>query len=94
MKISITYYFLITIIILGTGCKKRYSSEHRDLSIFERIAHERTDDAIMEEFIDSLLLRMTLTEKIGQMTQITIQTVSIVGHYHIIGSGLEFVSIE
>jgi beta-glucosidase len=57
-------------ILLSSGCKKRYSDEYWDLSIFERIAHERTDDEVMEDFIDSLLLRMTLVEKVGQMTQL------------------------
>ncbi len=69
MKISYidTIVFIVLILI---GCKNRYSDDPRDLSIFERITHERTDNDEMEDFIDSLLLRMTLTEKIGQMTQL------------------------
>ncbi len=70
MKLSIVYYILAFGIIFTTGCKKRYSDDPRDLSMFERLAHERTDDDVMEDFIDSLLLRMTLTEKVGQMMQI------------------------
>lgn len=70
MKLSTIYYILGISIILATGCKKRYSDSPMDLSIFERIAHERTDDDVMEDFIDSLLLRMTLTEKVGQMIQL------------------------
>jgi beta-glucosidase len=70
MRLSIIYYVLAIAIILTTGCKKRYSDGPRDLSIFERIAHERTDDDVMEDFIDSLLLRMSLVDKVGQMTQI------------------------
>jgi beta-glucosidase len=70
MRISIIYYLLIFFFILASGCKKRYSAGHRHLSTFERITHERTDDSDMEDFIDSLLLRMTLTEKVGQMTQL------------------------
>lgn len=62
-------YFL-AIILLLIGCKNKYSDDPRDLSIFERMAHERTDDEKMEDFIDSLMLRMTLVEKIGQMTQL------------------------
>jgi beta-glucosidase len=70
MKLSIVYYILAFGIIFTAGCKKRYSDDPRDLSVFERIAHERTDDEVVEDFIDSLLLRMTLTEKVGQMMQI------------------------
>ena len=70
MRLSFIYYVLAIAIILTTGCKKRYSDGPRDLSIFERIAHERTDDDVMEDFIDSLLLRMSLVDKVGQMTQI------------------------
>jgi len=68
MKLSKFLFFAM--VLLSIGCKNRYSDDPRDLSIFERIAHEFTDDEKMEEFIDSLMLRMTLTEKIGQMTQL------------------------
>jgi beta-glucosidase len=70
MKIPVIYYLLVIIVVLASGCKKRYSDEYWDLSVFERVAHERTDDESMEDFIDSLLLRMTLVEKVGQMTQL------------------------
>jgi len=70
MRIPVIFYFLVIIILLVFGCKKRYTDEYWDLSLFERIAHERTDDEVMEDFIDSLLLRMTLVEKVGQMTQL------------------------
>ena len=70
MKSSVVYYLLAFGIIFTAGCKKRYSDDPWDLSVFERLAHERTDDDVMEDFIDSLLLRMTLTEKVGQMMQI------------------------
>ena len=70
MKLSAILSILLIGIMLTSGCKQRYSDDPRDLSIFERIAHERTDDDVMEDFIDSLLLRMTLAEKVGQMMQI------------------------
>ncbi len=63
-------YALIIIMIFSVSCKRRYSFEPRGLTIFERITHERTDNEQMESFIDSLILRMTLSEKIGQMTQL------------------------
>ncbi|MBR9997997.1 MAG: glycoside hydrolase family 3 C-terminal domain-containing protein [Cyclobacteriaceae bacterium] len=62
-------YFLVILTLL-IGCKNRYSDDPRDLSVFERIAHERTDNEEMEDFIDNLMQRMDLTEKIGQMTQL------------------------
>jgi len=72
MAIRVSYLFYLIVLLLAvTGCKKKYGDSPRDLSMFERIAHERTDDETMEDFIDSLLLRMTLTDKIGQMTQIS-----------------------
>lgn len=70
MKIGFINISLIILLIMSFGCKKRYSDDRLELSVFERITHERTDDSSMEDFIDSLLLRMTLKEKIGQMTQI------------------------
>jgi beta-glucosidase len=70
MRVPIVCYSLIVIVFLSFGCKKRYGDEHRDLSLFERLAHEYTDDEVMEDFIDSLLLRLTLVEKVGQMTQL------------------------
>ncbi len=62
--------FVLAILLLLIGCKNKFSDDPRDLSVFERMAHERTDDDEMEDFIDSLMLRMTLVEKIGQMTQL------------------------
>ena len=50
MRIHILYYTLIVVILLASGCKKRYSDEYWDLSVFERFAHERTDDEVMEEW--------------------------------------------
>lgn len=64
------FYLLVFSILILLGCRRRYSDLPPDLSIFERITHERTDDDKMEEFIDSLILRLTLPEKIGQMTQL------------------------
>ena len=85
MKFKQAYYFIV--IILFFGCKNRYSDDPRDLSIFERIAHERTDDDEMEEFIDSLMLRMTLVEKIGQMTQLN-ESFFDVDNSTVVGTGL------
>lgn len=87
--------FLITIAILSQGCKKRYSNQRPDLSIFERIAHERTDDDRMEDFIDSLLLRMTLKEKIGQMTQLNEAFFGLeAGSEDAVGTGVQAAAID
>jgi beta-glucosidase len=64
------HFLFAAILLLFFGCKNRYSDDPRDLSVFERIAHERTDDDQMEDFIDSLMQRMDLAGKIGQMTQL------------------------
>ena len=68
MKLSKFLFFAM--VLLSIGCKNRYSTDPRDLSVFERLAHEQTDDDKMEDFIDSLMQRMTLVEKIGQMAQL------------------------
>jgi beta-glucosidase len=84
MKLQQVYF--LAIILLLIGCKNKYSTDPRDLSVFERMAHERTDDDEMEDFIDSLMLRMTLVEKIGQMTQLN-ETFFSVDEYTVVGTG-------
>lgn len=86
MRIPVVYFVLFFFTLFSFGCKKRYGTGQRDLSIFERIAHERSDNDIMEDFIDSLLLRMTIVEKIGQMTQLN-EAFFAVGESNVVGTG-------
>ncbi|HLF33749.1 MAG TPA: glycoside hydrolase family 3 N-terminal domain-containing protein [Cyclobacteriaceae bacterium] len=61
---------MIFICILAQGCNLLSRRHKKSLNFFERITLERTNDDVMEEFIDSLLEEMSLTAKIGQMTQV------------------------
>lgn len=66
-------YFLLLLFFIGIslqGCGIFGNRHKKNLSYFERITLERTDDNVMEEFIDSLIDRMSLTAKVGQMVQV------------------------
>ena len=66
-------YFLLFTFLAGIflqGCGIFGNRHKKNLSYFERITLERTDDNVMEEFIDSLIDNMSLTAKVGQMIQV------------------------
>jgi beta-glucosidase len=66
------YLFIILIIGISVlqACTYLSRRHRREMNDFERITFERTGDAVMEGFIDSLVAKMSLTAKIGQMTQV------------------------
>ncbi|WP_020526453.1 glycoside hydrolase family 3 N-terminal domain-containing protein [Flexithrix dorotheae] len=63
--------FLISIgIFMIFGYQIPNDPKEKEMTDKERRAHERTSDKEMEAKIDDLISKMTLEEKIGQMTQI------------------------
>ncbi|MGK7393190.1 MAG: glycoside hydrolase family 3 N-terminal domain-containing protein [Candidatus Cyclobacteriaceae bacterium M3_2C_046] len=60
---------LLSIFVLALGCV-RDKIEEKPITVSDRIEMERTDDVQMESFIDGLLDKMSLVDKVGQMTQV------------------------
>jgi beta-glucosidase len=61
---------LAGLVLLGFRSISSEPSEKESLSTAERMKFERSDNKVIEDKIDELLRKMTLEEKIGQMTQL------------------------
>lgn len=64
--------FVILLVIAGCLWSSCEMGKKKDqpMSVSQRIDWERTDNLEMESFIDDLLAKMSVVEKIGQMTQV------------------------
>lgn len=71
-RVSFKLITIVTTLVLCWGCGSDQTgpTEKNGKSIAERRDFERTDNADVEKRVDDLISKMTLEEKIGQMTQI------------------------
>lgn len=67
-----TYLLVLIILVITMACNRTTpDGMPGNRSVSERMKLERCNDPAIESKIDELLVKMTLEEKIGQMTQIT-----------------------
>jgi len=72
MKNTATLFLVfISSLLIFNGCNSPDNVETaKEMTIAERIQSERTDDEAVEQKIDELIDKMSVTEKVGQMTQV------------------------
>ena len=69
-KIQLVAMLALAVVLVNCKQSNNTATIANEPSIAERISQERSEDAEIESKIDDLISKMSLTEKVGQMTQV------------------------